>query len=334
MKKKILIVAYNFPPSGSVGVLRTLRFLDELSEEEWEPHVLTVKKGTFLTLEPSMNEKIKESLEVHRTKSFEAFNTISSSAGFFQKFLKDIWFYFASPDIYVGWVPYAIKKGAEILKRQEFSVIYVSGKPFSSFLIGHYLSKKMGTPWVMDLRDLWTLNKRLLPKSPFHKYFEEYLERKCVHSASRVIVNTPDNKNDYLKSFTKEPKEKFMCITNGYDQGEFDEIRKDKFEKFTIGYCGNFYVNSTKRNRSLYSRVFNPKKKKSQLFETYSPQFIFESVEQIFREVPELKDKIEFRFVGSGCKKAAEFMTEYNLEKNVKLEGWVSYKKNLEIMSR
>ena len=45
MHKKVLIIAYWFPPLGGVGVQRTLRFLRNLPQFGWECHVLTVREG-------------------------------------------------------------------------------------------------------------------------------------------------------------------------------------------------------------------------------------------------------------------------------------------------
>ena len=40
--KKVLMVAYHFPPlAGSSGIQRTLRFAQQLPEFGWEPIVLT-----------------------------------------------------------------------------------------------------------------------------------------------------------------------------------------------------------------------------------------------------------------------------------------------------
>lgn len=45
--KRVLIVAYYFPPSGGPGVQRVLKFVKYLPEFGWEPAVLTVADGDF-----------------------------------------------------------------------------------------------------------------------------------------------------------------------------------------------------------------------------------------------------------------------------------------------
>ena len=90
--------------------------------------------------------------------------------------------YVAVPDEKLGWVPFARRLGAQIIKWNKIDAIYVTGKPFSSFLIGESLSRRFGIPWIMDLRDLWTLNRRNRPKNRIHAWCNPRLERRLIVS--------------------------------------------------------------------------------------------------------------------------------------------------------
>src|SRR5512132_3440110 len=72
--KKLLVIAYFFPPSGSVGVYRTLKFVKYLPEFGWEPVVLTVSNGKFPVYDESLLKLIPAGVEVHRCASWETLN--------------------------------------------------------------------------------------------------------------------------------------------------------------------------------------------------------------------------------------------------------------------
>ena len=59
-KKKILMLAYYFPPFGGVPVQRTLKFAKYLKKYGWNPLVLTVRNGYdhFHPNDPSLLNKI------------------------------------------------------------------------------------------------------------------------------------------------------------------------------------------------------------------------------------------------------------------------------------
>ena len=45
---RILVVAYDFPPHGAVGTMRTLRLVRQLHQTGWDVRVLTSAPETFL----------------------------------------------------------------------------------------------------------------------------------------------------------------------------------------------------------------------------------------------------------------------------------------------
>jgi glycosyltransferase involved in cell wall biosynthesis len=235
-----------------------------------------------------------------------------------------VWQYFAVPDEKLGWVPFAVHAGKRILQEHHIDAIYVTGKPFSSYLIGQRLSRRFGIPWVMDLRDLWTLNRRVRPKNWLRKVLEPRLERRLLRSASVVVVNTPGNRDDFVEAFPECPPEKFVAITNGYDKDDFADLGSTKYEKFTIGYTGAVYWKKGQaRNGALY--------------DTYSPKYLFQALRELFREEPEMRSRLEVVFTGPSCGKVERLVSECGFEElneNLRLRGWVSYKESLQLLKR
>ena len=331
--KNILVISYLFPPAGNVGVLRTVRFVSRLPEFGWQPIVLTASNAKVPNLEPSLVSKIRSDVSVVKCPSFEWLNSgkrvdrngetlqLGLLSRAIRKFPSDFWRYVAAPDEKIGWVPFAVRAGARIIKQQPVDAIYVSGKPFSSFLIGEKLSRRFGIPWVMDLRDLWTLNPRIRPKNRLHGFVNPRLERRLVRNAALVVANTPGNRIDFVESFPECPAEKFVAITNGYDEDDFVNINGKKYDRFTIGYSGTLYCGKgSARNKDVY--------------DTYSPRYLFQALTELFREDPEMANRTELLFTGSSCNKIGPFVAEYGLESNVRSLGWVTYADSLEVVKR
>src|SRR5207302_10632679 len=62
MVKRVLMVAYHFPPMNlSSGIQRTLRFAQYLPEFNWEPVVLTAQPRAYFSVSPaSLAERSEE----------------------------------------------------------------------------------------------------------------------------------------------------------------------------------------------------------------------------------------------------------------------------------
>ena len=124
--KKLLVIAYFFPPSGAVGVYRTLKFVKYLPEFGWEPVVLTVSNGKTPVYDESLMKLIPAGVEVHRVPSWEALNegldgkkprsqgkTLGSRV---HTRLYLAWHWLALPDVKLGWVPNATKVARRLLR--------------------------------------------------------------------------------------------------------------------------------------------------------------------------------------------------------------------------
>lgn len=71
--KKVLIIAYYFPPLGGGGVQRPLKFCKYLPEFGWQPIVLTVKNGVGPVYDKTLLDELNtyKDVKVYRTMSLE-----------------------------------------------------------------------------------------------------------------------------------------------------------------------------------------------------------------------------------------------------------------------
>jgi len=66
--KRVLIIAYHFPPDGAVGALRPFKFAKYLPACRWEPYILTVKEKDYPVLDATrVGDQTEYSGKVFRT---------------------------------------------------------------------------------------------------------------------------------------------------------------------------------------------------------------------------------------------------------------------------
>jgi len=239
MNKKVLIIAYFFPPIGGGGVIRTLKFTKFLPVFGYQPFVLTVKEGFYPIKDGSLLKELTKDIDVTRVKYFEPATWFRK--GFWQSILSYIIYpFFLIPDRQILWFLPALKRASEIIEKENIKVIFTSSAPASDHLIGYFLKKYHSVKWVADFRDEWTNNPLRKFPTPIHRFLNNYWERGVIKRADRVIsVSKPISK--YLQ--TLEPKvNKFFTITNGFDRQDFEGIRPQKNKKqFTLMFSGSVY---------------------------------------------------------------------------------------------
>lgn len=264
-KRNVLFCAYYFPPLGGAGVQRSLKFVKYLRKFGYEPIVLTVgiNNGTMIG-DSSMLDEVENDISVVRIdcdivlpelmtkeEQQEVFNLymgvmqsddwIKEYKQFLQKPCSNL-----LPDNEIIWVNRCLKEIEHKIDLKSIDIIYTTGNPYSAFFLGYYIKKKYGIKWIMDYRDPWMSNDFYVEN--FHKSADEgiiklqrQLENKLV-SFSDYIIGAADLKKDLIDKYGILA-EKFVEITNGYDEDDFRNvvIKETKNTKFTLCYNGNLY---------------------------------------------------------------------------------------------
>ena len=165
-RRRILMLAYFFPPLGGAGVQRSLKFARYLPAEGWDPTVVTVRSQDYWMADATLAAEIGATTEVIRTASFTGLTLLrrltprhSGGSGAPRRSTRTIgrlralsgWV--LVPDSYVGWTPYAWRAALEAHRRRPFDAIYTTSSPDSAHLAGRTLARRLGLPWVADFRD-------------------------------------------------------------------------------------------------------------------------------------------------------------------------------------
>lgn len=222
-----------------------------------EPVVLTVKDGTFQSIDESLLEDVPANLKVTKTKSFEVFKIINSLSGGKKNqpsvgmiglekggLLNKIKLYVRAnyfiPDMRKGWNKYALKAAEEIIEREKIDAIYSTGPPHSSHLIALALKKKYSLPWITDLRDPWVniYYNKVFPRTNSTIAKDQKLEDSVIKTTDHIITVSEGLKQEFAGR-----NENISVIYNGYDEDDFVRNSKEKSTRFVISYIGNFKPN-------------------------------------------------------------------------------------------
>jgi glycosyltransferase involved in cell wall biosynthesis len=127
---------------------------------------------------------------------------------------------FSFPDPQCSWLGPAIRRFSNLTREELPQLVFATGGPWTSLLVGKTLAKRFGVPFIADYRDPWTSN-------PYGSYSSSFLVRKAKRleesvcmSAARVVTNTEELR---LKLCDDYPQLRNKCVTipNGFDPDSF-----------------------------------------------------------------------------------------------------------------
>ncbi|MBI4436591.1 MAG: glycosyltransferase [Candidatus Omnitrophica bacterium] len=314
--KKLLFVAYSFPPVGASRSRRALFFSKYLAKEGWQLFVLTVKRPRVPDYDATLLKRIPPEVQVVRSSSWEP---LRFSVGKFPtephrreetRWLRKVAHWIFCPDSRIGWIPFALWRGWRMITQEKIDAIMVIGEPFSSFLTGVFLKWITRRPLLLDFRDEWVpLNTYRAPEKPaLILKLEEKLEAFVIRHADRITSVTPAIISHFKDRYPEFSK-KFFYVPNGFDPEEYPLApEKDRANgKWTVTYAGSLY-------------------------EGRSPQYFFEALERLMEESPEAEERLRFIFLGTSAPSVESYFRRPLIQKVTERLGFISYAKTLEIL--
>jgi len=300
VQKHILMIAYHFPPSTAAGMYRSLRFAKYLQRLGWKVSVLTICPFDH---QKDSGGRIPNGVSVFRTKTFQILapiirmrNAIKKIIGkekilvlqgkdiarrktdnYYQQFKDFLSLLFSFPDASISWFPMAVFRGWQIARNSSIDIVYSSGPPHSSHLIGWALKSITGKPWVADFRDPWARQAWIkdYENQSWRKRSIEGLERRVVKAADRIILNTEPMLKNFSAYYARPLNAKLVCIPNGFDPEDFQGIKSNHWRgPFRITHTGTLY---RKRN----------------------PMALLSAIHRLIQEGAITKNEIKIELIGS-----------------------------------
>jgi glycosyltransferase involved in cell wall biosynthesis len=314
-RKKLLIIAYVFPPIAYAGTYRTLRLCKYLSRLGYQVHVLTIKAQKDLHNDPGLLDNIKDKVDVYRTETIDIWRFYNK---FKKRFLKtktgrviDRILSFAveilsQPDHMNLWIPFAVKAGIKIIKKHHLKIIYTTSPPHSQLISGYLLKKITGISWIADLRDPIQFNIASANWKRIEKTANFFLEKLTVRNADAIITNTKSALND-LKG--KYKKNNIFHIPNSFDEDDFNKPINHKYSKFTISHIGTIYR-----------------------FRNTEP--LFQAISALNKAGAINPEGFVLKFVGLNDNLLKKTIAKYDLQPYVEIVSMVEHSQAIEIMKK
>lgn len=265
--RKVLIVAYAFPPMPYVGVHRIVRFCRYLPKNGWRPTVLTLRENSSKLRDDKLLGRVPLDVQVLRSATFDPWERIqrlivrlqpdpapcvrhqpisyaARSLAFCRKLLAGALSFLATPfsipDHQVSWIPFATLTAGRLLRRQTHDLILTTSPPHSSHLIGILLSVMFRRPWVADFRDPILDNFLRSTDRGLQTVLLSLLERLIVTRSSRVICASDHHRMLLIARYKCAP-DKCVLVRNGFDPALYRSIVPIWRETFTILHTGTIY---------------------------------------------------------------------------------------------
>ncbi len=313
--KKVLVVAYFFPPIAASGSIRLLGFCRYLERYGWQPRVLTtdtvsvypphlVDEGLCHGLPAALHvdrvpyrNPLHEAIRARdhlRNKIRACFNSRSGTARAEEKreevsgtrgrlsVLKDLALdrIFSFPDPQCFWLRPAVRKLSTLPFRDRPDVVFASGKPWTGLLVGKTIAQRFRVPLVADFRDPWT-NNPTENLAPSLARSAKKLERRVCGFADRVVSTTPEL-SDHFSAEYPDFSDKFVTITNGFDGASFGPLLEEK----------------TDSARPAEEESFLELTHFGSIYPNRSPMALLRAIKELLQEKKIQRGRLRLRFVG------------------------------------
>jgi hypothetical protein len=255
--KKLLILAYDFPPFPSVGGLRPQSWLENMHKFGVYPIVVTRQwENNFGDYRDYISSSNSNETEFEETKDYliiksaykpNLANRIMLKYGSDKYVLirKIVSAYYEFLQFFINIGPKRglMKAANTYLLNNRVDAIIATGDPFVLFKYANNLSKKHNISWYADYRDDWIQNHTRSIKNPRVKKFflkiAKYHENRYLKNVSGIT-----SVSDYLVSqiSNRTGIENVKIIENGADLNYYKkEFNPFNVHNFNILYSGMVY---------------------------------------------------------------------------------------------
>lgn len=232
--RRVLVLAYFFPPLGGAGVQRTLKFVKYLPEHGYRPTVITTRSRRYGILDETLAAEIPAGVRVLRVADIPL---PTWAAGVLRRLgLHRAASVLSWPDISLGWAVAATISALREIRRNRPDVILTTSPPVSAHLAGWWLRRLTGVPWVADFRDEWATNLGAAVEPAPRRTLTRWVEPRLAAAAASVVVVA-----DYFR-IAGAPRR--LTVPNGVDESDVPAAAPEApdGEVFRIAHVGSVYA--------------------------------------------------------------------------------------------
>jgi len=211
-KRRVLIVAYHFPPlAGSSGIQRTLRLVQQLPQFGWEPLVLSASANAYDRVSDDLMLDVPPDTVVERAFALDTARHLAVRGRYVGAL--------ARPDRWMTWQYDGVRRGMDMIRRWRPQAIWSTYPIATAHLIGAALQRRSGLAWIADFRD--PMAQDGYPSDP--KTWEQFsaIERTAAERATVCTFTTPSACRSYKQRYPFA-SDKMRLLENGYDEASFE----------------------------------------------------------------------------------------------------------------
>lgn len=244
--KKLLIIAYNFPPLANAESIVTAKMVKGIQNRGWQAEVCTVRPDSGPeTNDESLLDLLPAGLKIHRCPSLPGGKLSRLLRIIKLKQLASIVGSF--PDEKIFWLPSAAMTINRLLKKSDYRLIYSTSFPITNHLLGYIIKKKTRLPWLVNFSDPWI-------DSPFYtsslnclKNIHSNWEKKIIESADKIAFPNKGVCSLVMAKYPKKLENKCHVIPHSFIPVESTAPRSRRLnsENLNIIYLGTFHGKRT-----------------------------------------------------------------------------------------
>jgi hypothetical protein len=291
----------------------------------WEPIIFTAKDAHYPSIDHSNDNDVPEGLEILKQPIIEpytfyklltgqkkdanvnnVFYTKEENLGYMHNLSVWIRSNFFIPDARSLWIKPSVKRLEKYINENQVDAMLTCGPPHTNTRIATLLSKKTGTPWLMDFQDPWTQVDyyALLNLTKWGDRKHRKQEQEAFQQANKTTIVSPSWKKDLEQIGAKNVSVHYW----GYDPADYTNLKPIKSKKFSFVHIG---IMGYDRN----------------------PTVFFEVVKELCNENQEFKEAIEIILVGQVDFSVKENYEKFGLESIISNKGSVPRSEALRFIS-
>jgi len=281
-----------------------MKYCRYLPEFGWQPAVLTPHSRAYEKIDEKSVNLIPKGVPVIRSFAMDTKKHLSVGGRYLR--------YTALPDRWVGWVFGGVPAGLRAVRKHKIDVLCSTFPIVSAAVIGLWLQRFTGLPWVLDLRD--PMSQDDYPDDPLVRRVWSKVERACIRRVSRVIFTAEATRRMYLERYPEFLKpEMCVLISNGYDETDFRDL-----EVSAIGP-----VPTGRQIRLVHSGLIYPVER--------DPRPMFRAVARLKKMGRLTADRVQIVFRAPGSEDLyRKLLAERDIEDLITLEPRVPYRQALQ----
>lgn len=322
--KKVVVIAYSFPPVGGAGVQRPVKFVKYLRDFGWEPLVLTVENPSVPVHDIALLKDVPNGVKVFRARTLEpsyaakqSFKESRNSGFNIKSTIKKIISGFMLPDLQILWWPGMTGKLITILRSEKPDCIFVTAPPFSTFIPTIVLGKLFAIPVILDYRDGWLFSRKNWEQANKNRMaygVDAMLERFVLKNCHGFTAASQRYVTDISDRYSHHWGAKGETITNGYDPEDFidREVLKPSHngnEPFTMVYAGTVWSATSLNN-------------------------LCTALKKLLGEQPALKERFRLKIFGRIVDNERDCLNSTELQGIVECHGYIEHEQAVREIER